>query len=186
VYIAYDSNLPLYHGTISLYADIIIKHGIRIFPRRKGSADFGTGFYLTTNFPQAKEWAKHRTERPIPIQPMLELHGIAIRDFLGMRKTFKPTVLKFAINDTENWVKLRHKIFSHDNDAWKQFVWTKRQSNFPFPQYDYDWIYGPVADGGLQSADYHDIHAYENKNQLAVLTYRAVQYLTILEVITCL
>ncbi|OQP01074.1 hypothetical protein B1689_06425 [Geobacillus sp. 44C] len=184
MHIIYDYSLPLYHGTIHLYADIIMKHGIRIFPRRKGSTDFGSGFYLTANFAQAKEWAKRRTERPIPVQPMLELSGITIRDFLGMKKTFEPTVLKFEITNTENWIKLEHKIFNHDHDDWKQFVWMMRQGNLPLPQYD--WIYGPVADGGLQSTDYHDIRAYQNKKQLAVLTYKVVQYLTISEVITCL
>jgi hypothetical protein len=61
-----------------------------------------------------------------------------------------------------------------------------RQANRPLPQYDYDWVYGLVADGGLQSTDYHDICAYENKDQLAVLTSRAVQYLEFSEVIKCL
>jgi len=52
-------------------------------------------------------------------------------------------------------------------------------------KFSFDWIYGPVADGGLVSVNYKDIKAYNNKNQLAVLTNMAAEYLEKLEVIKC-
>lgn len=187
MHVNYDPNLPLYHGTVSLYSDNIIKHGVKIFPRKKGGVDFGSGFYLTTHFEQAKEWAERRTNKPIPNKQMLEMSGITIKDFLGMKKDFKPVVLKFGIKDLSRWEQLNYKVFEFDSNEWKYFVWTMRQNNRYSlrPEFNSDWIYGPVADGGLASVDYKDLKAYNNKNQLAVLTNKATEHLKIMEVIQC-
>lgn len=56
------------------------------------------------------------SKRSIPIKQVLELEGITIRDFLGMKKDFKPIVLKFEIKNIENWVKLKHRVFENDHD----------------------------------------------------------------------
>ncbi|MBE3570068.1 MAG: DUF3990 domain-containing protein [Bacillales bacterium] len=144
---------------------MIVKNGISIFPRRRGGADFGPGFYWTTHFTQAKEWAKRRTEKPIPVKQVLDSQGITIRDFSGMKKNFEAVVLKFEIKNIENWAKCKHKVFKDNDDEWKHFVWNMRQANQPLPQCNYDWVYGFVADGGLQSMDYNDLCAYENKDQ---------------------
>lgn len=179
--------LPLYHGTISLYSDSIVKHGIKIFPRNKGGVDFGSGFYLTSNFNQAKEWAERRANKPIPNKQVLEISGITIRDFLGMKKDFKPIVLMFVIKDLIKWEQLNYKVFAFDNRNWKNFVWNMRQDNQYLlqPEFKFDWIHGPVADGGLVSVNYENIKAYNNKNQLAVLTDGAAEHLKMLEVIQC-
>ncbi|WP_088052554.1 DUF3990 domain-containing protein [Virgibacillus dakarensis] len=185
MHIHYESNLPLYHGTINLYSDSIAKHGIEIFPRKKGGVDFGPGFYLTNSFDQAKEWAERRTDRPVlPNKRILEISGVTIGDFLGMKKDFKPVVLKFGIKDLIKWAQLNYKIYELNDNDWKHFVWNMRQDNLQ-TKINLDWIYGPVADGGLVSVNYKDIKAYNNKNQLAVLTNEAARYLEILEVIQC-
>ncbi|MCG1027071.1 DUF3990 domain-containing protein [Virgibacillus halodenitrificans] len=183
MFINYDPNLPLYHGTIDLYSDSIVKHGVKIFPRKKVGVDFGPGFYLTNNFEQARDWAKRRADKPIYNQ-ILELSGITIRDFLGMKNHFIPVVLEFKIKDTYKWEQLNYRLFHNEGYEWKQFVWNMRQSN-QSPLQQKDWICGPVADGGLLSMNYEDIKAYNNKNQLAVLTNEAAQYLQLLEVIKC-
>ncbi|MGY0691384.1 DUF3990 domain-containing protein [Virgibacillus sp. FSP13] len=187
MYTNHNPDLPLYHGTISLYSDSIVKHGVKIFPRKKGGVDFGPGFYLTNSFDQAKEWAERRTDRPIPNKQVLDLSGITIHDFLGMKRGFKPVVLRFRINDLIKWKQLNYKIFEFDNNKWKFLVWNMRQDNQHLlkPKFNFDWIYGPVADGGLVSMNYKDIKAYNNKNQLAVLTNGAAEYLELLEVIQC-
>lgn len=187
LHINYDPNLPLYHGTISLYSDSIVKHGVKILPRKKGGVDFGPGFYLTNSFIQAKEWAERRTDRPIPNKQILELSGVTIQDFLGMKQDFKPVVLKFGVKDLIKWEQLTYKIFEVDNHDWKHLVWNMRQDtqNILQTEFNFDWIYGPVADGGLVSMNYKDIKAYNNKNQLAVLTNEAAKYLKTLEVIQC-
>ncbi|WP_339251743.1 DUF3990 domain-containing protein [Sporosarcina sp. FSL W8-0480] len=182
--INYDPNLPLYHGTIDLYSDSVLKHGVKIFPRKKGGVDFGPGFYLTSNFEQAENWAKRRTEKPIPIKSILELSSITIGDFLGMKKDFQPTVLKFRIKDAAEWEELNYKVFGAEDSVWREFVWNMRQGNQD-PLKSKDWIYGPVADGGLLSTNFKDIKAYHNKNQLAVLTDEAAQHLELLEVVKC-
>ncbi len=179
----YDPLLPLYHGTINLYADLIQEQGIKIFPRNKGSVDFGAGFYLTTNYDQAREWAKRRTEKPIPSKQLLELSKMTVRDFLGMKESFKPVVLKFEIENIDHWLKLNYKIFKNANEDWKQFVSEMRRGDLAPSN---EWIYGPVADGGLLSENYQDIRAYNNKDQLAVLTEKAVKHLNMKEVIKCL
>lgn len=187
MHLTYDPNLPLYHGTISLYSDSIIKHGVKILPRKKGGVDFGPGFYLTNSFDQAKEWAERRADKPIPIKQVLEISGITIRDFLGIKKDFKPVVLKFRIKDIIGWEQLNYKVFEFDNDDWKHLVWNMRKGNqyLHQPEINFDWIYRPVADGALVSVNYKDIKAYNNKNQLAVLTNGAAESLKILEVIVC-
>ncbi|SFE60041.1 hypothetical protein [Alteribacillus iranensis] len=88
------------------------------------------------------------------------------------------------IEDVYKWEELNCKVFDDEKVEWKQFVWNMRQGN-DSPLQPKDWIYGPVADGGLLSENYWDIKAYNNKNQLAVLTSEAAQYLQLLEVIQC-
>lgn len=100
-----------------------------------------------------------------------------------MKEQFKPVVVKYEIKDIDNWLKFNHNNYEVDDKEWKEFVWTMRQADTPLQQFDLHWIYGPVADGGLLSADYKDIKAYSNKDQLAVLTNEAVQYLKMTEVI---
>jgi hypothetical protein len=177
--ITYNPSLSLYHGTIDLYSDIISENGIKIFPRNKGGVDFGPGFYLTTNFDQAKEWAKRRTAKPIANKQILELASMTVRDFLGMKEQFKPVVLKYEIKSINNWLKFNHNKYEVDDKDWKEFVWIMRQVDSPLEHFNFHWIYGPVADGGLLSADYKDIKAYSNKDQLAVLTNEAAKYLKI-------
>lgn len=60
-----------------------------------------------------------------------------------------------------------------------------KQATVSLPQYNYDWIYGPVADGGLLSLNYNEIKACTNKDQLAILTNKALQLLKLTEVIEC-
>ncbi|WP_157843154.1 DUF3990 domain-containing protein [Bacillus sp. FJAT-42315] len=184
--IIHDYSLPLYHGTINIYSDLIHKHGVQIFPRSKGGMDFGPGFYLTTNYEQAKEWAERRATKPVLNKAILELSNMTVRDFLGMKHEFKPIILKFEVENVKEWEQLKYKVFEDDHLDWKKFVWIMRQAKHSLYQYDYDLVYGPVADGGLLSSNYTDIRAYANMDQLAVTTNKALQCLKITEVIECL
>jgi hypothetical protein len=73
-------------------------------------------------------------------------------------------------------------IFVSDNNDWKYLVWNMRQN---IDGLQYDWVFGPVADGGIVSSDFKDIKAFGNKNQFAILSKAAVECLELLEVIKC-
>jgi hypothetical protein len=174
----------LYHGTLDIYADLIIKHGIKIITRSKGGVDFGPGFYLTFgNEEQARNWADKKAELPaIPNRQVLDLLQMTVRDFLGIRDSIKPSIVKFRIKDPDAWMSLRRKIFTRDDIEWKRYVWTWRQATEPPEQYD--WIFGPVADGGINQASFQKILAYNDHNQLSVHNEKAAQLLEVREVIS--
>ena len=81
--------------------------------------DFGTGFYLTTDFEQAKRWAILTTSR---------------------KKEGIPTVNVFEIEDK---VKLKVLKFNGPDKEWLEFV-TNNRKNKNYKN-DYDLIIGPVA-----------------------------------------
>ena len=81
--------------------------------------DFGTGFYLTTDFEQAKRWAILTTSR---------------------KKEGIPTVNVFEIEDKVNLKVLK---FNGPDKEWLEFVTNNRKTkNY---KNDYDLIIGPVA-----------------------------------------
>ncbi|WP_179952015.1 DUF3990 domain-containing protein [Bacillus sp. FDAARGOS_235] len=164
--LTFDANRSLYHGTIDLFGELIIQHGIKIVTRSGNGVDFGAGFYLTNNLQQAIDCAKDRTEFPsVPNAHILNLLGMSTRDFLGLKHTFKPVVLEYKINNPEHWMSLDHKQFTKESINWKQHVWQMRQSQI-IP--DYNWTFGPVADGGIFSDHYPSIKAHPHMDQLAV------------------
>ncbi len=81
--------------------------------------DFGTGFYLTTDFEQAKRWAILTTSR---------------------KKEGIPTVNVFEIEDKVNLKVLK---FNGTDKEWLEFV-TNNRKNKNYKN-DYDLIIGPVA-----------------------------------------
>lgn len=81
--------------------------------------DFGTGFYLTTDFEQAKRWAILTTSR---------------------KKEGIPTVNVFEIEDKVNLKVLK---FNGPDKEWLEFV-TNNRKNKNYKN-DYDLIIGPVA-----------------------------------------
>lgn len=81
--------------------------------------DFGTGFYLTIDFEQAKRWAILTTSR---------------------KKEGIPTVNVFEIEDKVNLKVLK---FNGPDKEWLEFV-TNNRKNKNYKN-DYDLIIGPVA-----------------------------------------
>lgn len=82
--------------------------------------DFGIGFYLTSDYEQAKRWAEITTER--------KGYG-------------KPIVSVFEYNDSYN---LNIKKFNEPTAEWLKFV--SKNRNFENVDDNYDIIIGPVAD----------------------------------------
>ena len=84
--------------------------------------DFGKGFYLTSNFDQAKRWAELTVKR---------------------RKTGKATISVFDFDDTSvSDLKILH--FSQAQKEWLEYV-TMNRKNQVIPNDDYDIVIGPVA-----------------------------------------
>ena len=91
-------------------------------------------------------------------------------------------MIKLKIKDIKTWESLNYRMFFSDDNQWKKFVFQNR--NAPFFQHNWDWIFGPVADGGLSKPSYLSIKAYPDMNQLSVHSKKAVDCLEILEVIS--
>ena len=108
----------VYHGSI----DEVVNPEIRQ-PNR--SLDYGSGFYTTTSYEQAKRWVERR----------MKDKGVAI-GYVNI----------FALD--EKLVKnMKSLFFEKPTEEWVSFVMRNRtERNFI---HDYDVVYGPVADDSV-------------------------------------
>ena len=104
----------LYHGSnIAIREPKILKSDRQL--------DFGTGFYLTSNYEQAARWADLTTER---------------------RGTGTPTISVYDFDETMQ-EKLKILKFEKANKKWLDFVVANR--NNMIDNHKWDIIIGPVA-----------------------------------------
>lgn len=104
----------LYHGS-----NVEVKNPKIIESKR--FLDFGTGFYLTSDYEQAKKWAIRTTNR---------------------RGKGSPTISVFNVN--ENEIKnLNTLVFESANKEWLQYISANRTNKHV--EDTYDVIIGPVA-----------------------------------------
>jgi hypothetical protein len=112
--------MNIYHGSI----EIVASPEIRI-PNRH--LDYGAGFYTTTSYQQAEDWARRRLNR----------------------QTQKAFVNIYELNEevlsTFNILK-----FNEPTDEWLEFVMQNR-TRVGFT-HDYDVVYGPVANDKVYAA----------------------------------
>ena len=110
-----EKNMLLYHGSnVEVSNPQILTSDRRL--------DFGKGFYLTSNFDQAKRWAELTVKR---------------------RETGKATVSVFDFDDTSvSDLKILH--FSQAQKEWLEYV-TMNRKNQIMPHDDYDIVIGPIA-----------------------------------------
>jgi Protein of unknown function (DUF3990) len=133
----------VFHGTsIDCVRDLM--DGIDL-DRSRQRTDFGKGFYLTTNYNQAKEWAKFK----------------ANPNFLNISRKDSNNYVKGAIVtyniDKEYLSKLPGRIFTEPNDDWAIFILANRtkrflkEHNLDIHNLDmkYHYVYGPMADNGI-------------------------------------
>ena len=114
--------IKLYHGSN-------VKIQVPDLIHSKPFKDFGKGFYLSDNEQQAWDLAKQKIE---------QLH------------TGQPEVSVFLFDETiMNGKELKVKVFDDYSEEWAQFVLDNRNEKFPQPQHDYDIVYGPIADDGV-------------------------------------
>lgn len=121
--------MKVYHGSL---------HQVRKPEERRGrpDTDFGKGFYVTTNFEQAKRWALKKQK-------------------LAKGET-KAIVNVYEIDDNLlNNPKYSIKKFDSPNEEWLSFVVNCRRSN----RHKYDIVFGAVANDTI----YTTITLYEAK-----------------------
>ena len=121
--------MTLYHGSNIVVKEPKIKNSFR-------TLDFGKGFYTTSSFDQAKNWAIRKAQN---------------------EKTGSPIISEYFVNDDfltdKNFSIL---IFEKANDDWLDFVINNRTD--PKFTYDYDIVKGAVANDRV----YASINAYES------------------------
>ena len=107
--------MELYHGS-----NILVDEP-KIFESKKG-LDFGTGFYLTSSYEQAKRWAELKAER---------------------LKTGKAIVSVFEIDD-DKLSSLKTITYPKPDRAWLDII-VQNRKNLTHESI-YDVMIGPVAD----------------------------------------
>lgn len=108
----------VYHGSI----DEVVKPEIRQ-PNR--SLDYGSGFYTTTSYEQAKRWVERR----------MKDKGVAI-GYVNIYELDEKLVKN-----------MKSLFFEKPTEEWVSFVMRNRtERNFV---HDYDVVYGPVADDSV-------------------------------------
>lgn len=155
--------IRLYHGsTVS-----IRKPSLRL---GRPNADFGKGFYTTTNYDQAVRWAHIKQEREEAERAIVSVYE------------FDELLLKNP--------DLNIRLFSGADEPWLYFVTDCRKSR----QHDYDLVQGPVAndkvfttvnlfESGVLSAEaaIMQLKAYKTYDQLSFHTERVISALRFVE-----
>jgi hypothetical protein len=147
--------LPLYHGTVGIYADDIEQNGINLAQARPGR-DFGRGFYLARREAQAIRFANDR------YQKMISLH----RHNGSQPDPICAAVLHFSI-DRNELGRLESLVFVSPDPEWHEFVKHCRQNmnGHRGPGNYYEVTYGPVSTVTnesvlrLEQLSFHSPHA---------------------------
>lgn len=141
--------MKIYHGGLEIVKIPEIRK-----PNR--TLDYGSGFYTTTSFDQAKDWVIRRIKE-------------------NKVKTGYVNIYELDQNQTEN---LNCLIFDKPTDEWVDFVMKNRtQKDF---NHNYDIVYGPVANDRVYAAFALFEGGVLNKQELIaeLKTYKLVdQYL---------
>ena len=155
---------------------MIIYHGSNVEVRSpqllagRSALDFGQAFYMTSDYDQAKKWAKLTADR---------------------RRTGSPIVNEF-IFDESRLSDLSVLTFEKADHAWLEFVSARRTNKAnTLSSRDYDLIIGPVANDqtfsviqlyliGAYDADeaLRRLLPYKLKNQYAFKTEKALSLLS--------
>ena len=152
----------VYHGSTEIVKSPDVQHSYR-------ALDFGKGFYVTSVKEQAERWARRKANLSEKSRAIVNCYRL-LEDF-GTLKT---------------------KTFAEDLHEWIDFVCDCRDGKTGY--LDYDVIYGRVAnDKVFRVVDlYHsgiwdkeraikEIRAYDNYDQLAMITQKAIDRLLVFE-----
>lgn len=155
--------IRLYHGSTVTVRKPSLRPG-------RSNADFGKGFYTTSNIDQAIRWAHIRRERKGEGRAVVSVYE------------FDETLI-----EDDN---LRIRRFTGADEPWLYFVTDCRKSR----KHDYDMVQGPVAndkvfttvnlfESGVLSAEAAilQLKAYKTYDQLSFHTKRVVDTLRFVE-----
>lgn len=155
--------MRLYHGSTVAVRKPSLRPG-------RSNADFGKGFYTTSNPEQAERWAHIKQEREQSSRAVVSVYE------------FDESIL-----DNSDW-NIRH--FNGADEPWLYFVTDCRRSR----SHDYDLVLGPVAndkvfttvnlfESGVLSAEAAilQLRAYKTYDQLSFHTDRAIGALRFVE-----
>ncbi len=188
------SELPeiFYHGTSSIENEYVsLKNTEKIsIERGYPLTDFSQGFYLTSVYKQALNYARRVANR----------HN-------RFKKGIKPIIIKYRLN-VRIIKSFKGMILSFPDNKWAEFIYNNRVGNDRYTYSDfhnidkiYDYVYGHVADGKIAKIiekfkeDYSSQMNMEsfrkeiypmfpyNNDQLSLHSRNAVRCLEFLEVI---
>lgn len=155
--------IKLYHGSIVTVRKPSLRPG-------RPNADFGKGFYTTSNYEQAVRWAHIKQEREEAERAVVSVYE------------FDETLLDSA--------ELNVRRFNGADEPWLHFVTDCRKSR----KHDYDLVQGPVAndkvfttvnlfESGVLSAEAAilQLKAYKTYDQLSFHTRDVVSKLKFVE-----
>lgn len=162
-----------FHGTIDVYAYSILEN----IDIKKGRyfTDFGQGFYVTSSYDQAKEWAMKK-----------------YRDHLNSISEPKPAIVQLWL-DVEAFSRYVKSglIFERPDDKWSEFIYNCRKYGRKNAMYhSHDFVCGSLADGKIvplmNKVERNEISLLEFKrhilprgnivNQLSLHTEEALAY----------
>jgi hypothetical protein len=145
--------IQLYHGTADIFRQSILR-GVN--PQAGNpSADFGLGFYVTTNLRQARRWANIVAGRKRSTPAVIQF--IADRELLAALETL--CFVRGAASATDFWSFVRHCPLGGDHQRAHPRIW-------------YDVVVGPVA---RNWADWLRVH--DDYDQVSFHTARAASFL---------
>lgn len=155
--------IRLYHGSTVAVRKPSLRPG-------RPNADFGKGFYTTSNYEQAERWAHIKQEREESSRAVVSVFE------------FDETLLDNA--------DLNIRKFNGADEAWLYFVADCRKSR----PHEYDLVQGPVAndkvfttvnlfESGVMSAEAAilQLKAYKTYDQLSFHTERVIKALAFVE-----
>ena len=114
--------MVLYHGTDEQSARSILEDGIDLFAGNIHT-DFGQGFYLTSDFSMATQWAKRK--------------GLFTRG----------AIVSYQFNEEKAIQQLRCREFKEADLVWAQFIANNRNGF----RGQYELVIGQIADGQVTS-----------------------------------
>ena len=177
-----------YHGTTTKQQlNMMQSQGIQLKYSAKAT-DFGQGFYVTTNYEQAKSWALRKAMKE---QSEYLLANQTIDQSI-VDTMIQPVILTYTI-DTLELRQLKGKEFISPGKDWANFILSNRIRPLSYTEIEYDYAVGPVADGNVFKImmDFQDNHIDQEEfhhkiipkgkmklyNQLSMNSLKAVQYL---------
>lgn len=149
-----------YHGTTTIQQiKMMQSQGIQLEYSAKAT-DFGQGFYVTTNYEQAKSWAQRKAMKERS-EYLLENQ---ITDQVSVDDMIQPVILKYKLS-LSSLKQLKGQVFNSPNEGWADFILENRTVPLPYTQIAYDYAVGPVADGNVFRIMLNLQHGRINKSE---------------------